>query len=288
MIVKCKSKGTNEKHVLNNGYEATLKKLFSWRLALLSFFVVVFPLQSFLWASEEKTLCEVEYTNEKLSVNVNNIALGKVLSVIQEQTGIEFVLRQEQSEQLVSVLFESIPLSQSLRRILSHYNHAIIFSTDKQPVKVIVFGDAFFDRPNQLAEKAKTSSKQILTSSFSPQNAYPKQDTKESSKFTSFSQRIDNNQSAGQNSISPNSLKTAATQPSSLEQMIITTASESMDIQPTTISMEQMTVTTASEIMDIQPTAISLEQMMITTPSEVMVVQPTPLKDMIKMPQLKE
>jgi hypothetical protein len=288
MFFRRKLRGTNREPALNNGYGATLKKIFLREGLILLFFAVVLPLQSFLWALEEKSLCKIEYINEKLTVNVDNIELGKVLTLIQKKTGITFVLRQEQSEQIVSFLFESIPLSQSLKRILGKYNHAIIFNVDKLPIKVIVYGNAFFNSPNQLGGNGDASAEKKMISSFSAQNAFREQNTEESSEISSTSQRADNNQSARQNSISTKSPKPSVTQPLSSEQMTITTASEIMEIQPTSLSLEQMIIPTASEVMEIKSASLSLEQMIIPTASETMNIKRTALSDKITIPQLKE
>jgi hypothetical protein len=283
-----KSRGTNKKSVFTNGHEATMKNNFSWVGVILSFFVVVVPLQSFFAASEANSLCEIEYSDRKLTVNINNIELGKVLTVIQEKTGIEFVLGQKQSKQLVSFLFESIPLSQSLIRILGRYDHAIVYCADSQPIKVIIFENGFSDSPNQLAGERKTSTKKILNSSFLPQIVYPEQDTKETLEITSFSQRIDNNQSAGQDPISSNSPGAMVPQPLASQQMIIPTTSEVMDIQLTPSSIDRMIIQTTSEVMDIQPTPSSIDRMIIPTASEVMDIQPTPLWETMTMPQIEK
>ena len=49
---------------------------------ILSFLVAVFLVQSPLQASEPKTKCKVEYVNDKMMINAENVALGQILDTI--------------------------------------------------------------------------------------------------------------------------------------------------------------------------------------------------------------
>lgn len=81
---------------MKNRYRYTLIKLKGWSLLMLLSLVATFPVQSLLQASVSKTSCQVEYINERLMVDVDNVALGPVLAAIREKTGIEYVLRSQE------------------------------------------------------------------------------------------------------------------------------------------------------------------------------------------------
>lgn len=83
---------------------------------------------------------KLEYLNNKLSVNVEKVALGPILEEIQEKTGIIFQLDKEQSDKIISVGFQALPLEKAIQRILNNLNHAVIFATDYNIQKVVIVG----------------------------------------------------------------------------------------------------------------------------------------------------
>lgn len=95
---------------------------------------------------------KLEYLNNKLSVNVEKVALGSVLAKIQEKTGIKFQLDKEQSGKIISVEFQALPIEMALKRILNNLNHAVIFGPDYNIQKVIIVGKSMMPLASYIHE----------------------------------------------------------------------------------------------------------------------------------------
>jgi hypothetical protein len=197
----------------------------------------MFAIQSLVQASEPKTSRQVEYINERLTINVDNRALGSVLAAIQEKTGIEFVLTQEQSEIPISIRVESLPLTEGLGRILSQFNHALLLGPCNKPVKVVILGDAMPNRSARLSEGTVSPGVQRVISASSAEAKDIQPIRKEEMVLTSSSGGMDIHQSAGEGMISTHSLEAMVTKPISLEEMIVTPSTETMVVGPSSVEM---------------------------------------------------
>ena len=111
-------------------------KFFQCFLLIITIFIV-----AQLGSSETVEYYQIEFLHDKLSVNLKDSALGPILSVIGEKTGIEFFLNKDEYDRTVSVSFQSLPVDRALKRVLSGISHACFFNADGQIQKVIIVGE---------------------------------------------------------------------------------------------------------------------------------------------------
>lgn len=85
------------------------------------------------------TNCQVNFLKNKLAINAENVPLGVLLKVISEKTNVVFVVDKEESEKIISVKFQSLPIEKALERILNKLNQAMVynFSGKIQMVKIV-------------------------------------------------------------------------------------------------------------------------------------------------------
>jgi hypothetical protein len=121
-----------------------------WLMLMFLFLVATFPVHLPLQASEPNPPYQVEYVKDSLTINAENIALGSLLRIIREKTGIEFVLGREESERLISIRLGPLPLAECLRRILNHFNHTFLFGPNNKLIKVVILGYGRSDSSHQL------------------------------------------------------------------------------------------------------------------------------------------
>jgi len=203
---------------MKHWYRAPLKLRGRGWLILL-FFAVILAVQSPLQVSESKKNCEVEYINERLTVNVDNVALGSVLAAIREKTGVEFVLSQEESERLISIRFESFPLVEGLRRILNPFNFALLLDPGNKPMKVVILGYAKLDSSPPLRELTATARVQRVISPSSEETSNVQPATEERMVISFPSRGMNISQPAGEDQISTHSIEKMVTKPSSVEDL---------------------------------------------------------------------
>jgi hypothetical protein len=110
------------------------KKLWFLFFSLIGMFVV----QPCLRGSELNQSNQVEYLNDRLTVNVDKVTLGSLLKAIRQKTGIEFEVGQEQSQELVSLQFTSLPLEEGLKRVLNRFNAVMLLNSESRVTKVII------------------------------------------------------------------------------------------------------------------------------------------------------
>ena len=232
----------NKSHVLR-------MKQKGWGVFILLFFAAAFAVQAPLQASATKTRHQVEYIHERLTVDVDNVALGSVLAAIREKTGIEYVLNREHSEGLISVRFESLPLAEGLKRILSHFNHVLLFGPDNKRIKVIILGYAESNnslRPHGVAET--TGVQRVV----SPSSAEAKDML-----VTSSSGGMNIHQFAGEGMVPIHSLEKTLIQNASAEDMFVTPPTETMVVTPASVEMIVMPPSVEMVIVPPSPEAMA-------------------------------
>ena len=199
-----------------------------WGWIILIFLVVTFAVQSPLQALPSKTSYQVKYLNKKLTINVNNIALGALLAKIREKTGIKFVLGQGLSEVPISIQLGPLPVVEGLKRILSHSNYAFILGADQKLVKVIILNYAKLDNTPHSSEVTEAPGVQRVILPSSEEARDIKTVAKEGRVVTSYSEIMEIKQPAGENIISTHPLETMAIKPASVSvnDMIVPTPPE--------------------------------------------------------------
>jgi hypothetical protein len=170
------------------------------------------------------------------------MALGTVLAAIREKTGIEFEVSRGQSEKVISIRFESLPLFDGLKRILSHLNHALLFDLDNKLVKVIILDYATADSSPRLREAADALSIQRVFSSSSVEAEDTKSVAVQERVVTSSSKVTNITQPVGEETSSSRLLETMDTNPASVEDMVVTPPTETMIIHPPQTAEEDMIV----------------------------------------------
>ena len=96
--------------------------------------------QPYLHGSELSPSTQVDYFDGKLTVDVERMSLGSLLKTIQQKTGIEFSVDQEQYQEPVSLKFDSLSLEDGLKRILNKFNAVMLLDSDSRVTKVIILG----------------------------------------------------------------------------------------------------------------------------------------------------
>jgi len=134
---------------VKNKFQETSPRLKSIKglVIMLLSLIVLLPGQSSLHALELKTNCQVEYFKDRLMINAHNVALGQLLGIIREKTGIEFMIGAEQSEKPISIRLESISLTEALKNMLRNSNHALFFGPDNKLIKVFILDYPGSDSP---------------------------------------------------------------------------------------------------------------------------------------------
>jgi len=112
------------------------------KYSLLFSFIILFSMFLVPFAFGANNTNQIKFLDNKLSVNIENVSLGSVISEIHAKTGIEFLLNEEEAGRTVSVSFQPLPLEKALKRILSHTNHSIIFTAKSDIRKVIIVGSS--------------------------------------------------------------------------------------------------------------------------------------------------
>ena len=128
-----------------------------WPISVILLFVTMFLLQPSLYALEpSKPGFKVEYIEDNLTINIKDVALGSLLGVLREKTGIEFTVGSEFSQKLVSFELGPLPLDVSLRRILSHFNHVLLSDHNNRINKVFILGYGSSENTSQQREVIQT------------------------------------------------------------------------------------------------------------------------------------
>ena len=73
------------------------------------------------------TTAHVDYDGKRLSVRSDGVALEQVLSLVEEQTGVRFSYDTISAETIVYANFENNTLADGIKRILSQFNHAMVY-----------------------------------------------------------------------------------------------------------------------------------------------------------------
>jgi hypothetical protein len=219
-----------------------------WGWLTLLFLVVTFALQLPLQVSASNTSCQVDYINKRLTVKVDNVALGTVLAAIREKTGIEFVLSQEISEVPISIQLGPLAVVEGLKRILSHSNHAFIFGTNNKLIKVVILNYSTLNSSPRTLEGAETPSAQRVISPFPAEIQDTKPTAKDGRIVPSSSEIMNINQPIAKDMIPTPSSEKMVTKLSSGEDMIVRLSSEAIAIRPTVVLVEDMMIPTPPDV----------------------------------------
>ena len=87
---------------------------------------------------QSATIAHVEFDGTRLSVRSEGIALGELLTLMEQQTGVRFSLDRMSAESIVYTNFENNSLAEGIKRILSQLNHAMVYDESGQIRTVLV------------------------------------------------------------------------------------------------------------------------------------------------------
>jgi hypothetical protein len=107
-------------------------------LALL-FFLGMFFIPPAGLASEAPSGITIQYSNNKISVDLVNAPLGDVLDIIHDKTGVDYQLSRDLRELKINVAFRDLDLEQGLKKILRRVNNAFIYGPERKVLKVAIF-----------------------------------------------------------------------------------------------------------------------------------------------------
>ncbi len=80
----------------------------------------------------------VKFDGNNISVQAEDIMLGKLLKTIRKSTGIEFELRGYLLERKISVGFKELSLLEGIRKIINPLSYAVVYDPDDKIRKVII------------------------------------------------------------------------------------------------------------------------------------------------------
>ena len=110
-----------------------LKKIYRF-LILLSIFILA------VTKALAATPAQVDYDGERISVLADGVSLGQLLPLVQKQTGVHFYWNRLLSDEtIVYVNFKNSDLSDGIKRILSKFNHAMLYDGSSRICTVFVF-----------------------------------------------------------------------------------------------------------------------------------------------------
>lgn len=107
-------------------------------ILVLSIVLIFMPLPSPVFSGE--AICTLKYRNNRLSLRAENVPLESVLAELHKKTGIEYKLKQEDRDGVISLTFQHLPVADALRKILRTWNHLIVHGSDGRVRKVLVAG----------------------------------------------------------------------------------------------------------------------------------------------------
>ncbi len=107
---------------------------------ILFIFITIFFISTSTKASGIEAGFQIDYKKDDLTINVKYVALGSLLNILREKTGIEFSGITEFAQIPISLNIGPLPLIEGLRRVLNHFNHAILVDSNNKPIKVIILG----------------------------------------------------------------------------------------------------------------------------------------------------
>lgn len=74
------------------------------------------------------TTAHVNYDGKRLSVRADGVVFGQVLSMVEKQTGVRFSYDNISAETIFYANFENNTLADGIKRILSQFNHAMVYN----------------------------------------------------------------------------------------------------------------------------------------------------------------
>jgi hypothetical protein len=113
---------------------AKTRLLYSFLAVMLGSLVAIHP------AHGTNSSVRVEFSDDRLAVDADNVDLRTLLTRISEQTDVQFVFGEEEAKQTVSLSFRGLTLEKGISRILRTSNHAMVFSPEGDLEQVIIKG----------------------------------------------------------------------------------------------------------------------------------------------------
>ena len=125
-------------------------------LGLLFVFLVSFILLSpQVQASTDNSNPSVDFSdNGTLTLSAEAVPLGTLLEKIQEKTSVEFEIPEKLLKQPISISFQSLPLTEAIKRILRGVSYTCIFDSNGNMEKIIALPNASKDKDNLIARRA--------------------------------------------------------------------------------------------------------------------------------------
>lgn len=91
-------------------------------------------------ARSQEARIYLKFTQETLSVNLEEAPLTAVIKRVKEEKGIWFKGNESLLDEKISLQFEDLPIEDGMARILSAMNYSLLFDRDSNLVGVILVG----------------------------------------------------------------------------------------------------------------------------------------------------
>jgi hypothetical protein len=98
------------------------------RLILLLWAISSFISSPSIAASADRL--QISFSDNRLSVHIENSSLFDVLEKMQDETGLIFAVAEDAGYQNVTVQFNSLPIENALKIILYDFNYSFVYDTD--------------------------------------------------------------------------------------------------------------------------------------------------------------
>jgi hypothetical protein len=124
------------------GFMGKMAKIF-----IVCFTLMFFCLGSFFSPSSGKEEIGLKFNGQAISAELQGVSLRLILEKLNREKGIWSKGDESVLEEKVSVRVTDLPLLEGLRRILSDFNHVLVFDRDKRLVGLFILGKKDPGRP---------------------------------------------------------------------------------------------------------------------------------------------
>ena len=195
----------------------------SWQYMLiiwiLLIWLIIFLISSLAVAASADRV-QISFSDNRLSVHIENSRLINVLEEMRDKTGLMFEVAEDASYHNITVQLNSMPLETALKIILYDFNYSLVYDTDGNIQKVNILSGL----QNRSSPEAKPNSKNGIVVNYPSGNI----DSESHQSVSSADQR----ERTEPMDISVPSNSIMEVQPSDSQKMNITKSSQSMQIDP--------------------------------------------------------
>ncbi len=106
--------------------------------------------------AKQTKLYQLDIKGGRLSANLNDTPLEKVLEKLSQETQIKFYAKEFLLKNKIKSKFENFPIETGIKKILIHYDHAMVFNRDGKLIEVHIVGLLNQEKAAQSDDLVKT------------------------------------------------------------------------------------------------------------------------------------